>query len=78
MRVLKDLGVPMKGRSFKVPKNNDMIAYEAVQSAVNTFLNITSNQRSRISLQQANTAYDNLDKIGDDVREILRKGLRNA
>lgn len=80
-RVLNDLGYSLIGRevgklnSTVAGRDNKTAIIEIMARAVNSYLNIDSNQRGDISADQAEDALAKLDEIGDEVREAL-KGAR--
>lgn len=72
-RVLQDLGLSPAGRelgrrfSAVAGRMNNQAAIELMHREVNEFLGIKSAQRSKISAAQAESAFDQLDRLGDAV-----------
>lgn len=77
-RVLQDLGMSPVGRdlgqSIKAVagRPNLQAAIELMHSEVNRFLSIPRSQRDRISAAQAESAFEELDRIGDGIVARVR------
>jgi len=80
-RVLKDLGLGMKGweagNAIKevARQPNDAAVNELLNREINTFVGIASKQRAKMSLEQVEQAFNALDQLGDRVRDRIKKSL---
>jgi len=72
-RVLDDLGYSLLGRNIGGQPNSTAIV-GLMARAVNKYLDIGKGQRDTISAEQAEDAFKNLDKIGDEVRDAIKNG----
>lgn len=78
-RVLKDLGYSVVGRDVASQirevggRDNLRATITLVATAVNEYLGIGNQERSKISVEQAEDALSNLDAIGDRVRQSIRQ-----
>lgn len=78
-RVLKDLGYSPVGRNISSRirsvgnRDNLRAAILLMASAVNDYLRIGNQERSNISVEQAEDALAKLDDIGDHVRDSIRE-----
>jgi len=72
-RVLNDLGFSRNGRDINKRQANGPAVIERMSTRVNNFIGIDKRQRSKISTEQAEKAYNALDTLGDELREEIRK-----
>ena len=81
-RILKDTGLPRQGRDVAkaVPgagpmSPNAQYVTRLLNREVNSFLGIKSNQRGDLSSEQAERALDELDQLGDRVRDRIIEAI---
>ncbi|MBS1883769.1 MAG: hypothetical protein JSS97_12530, partial [Actinobacteria bacterium] len=79
-RILKDLGLSRPGRDVAkalggLPAPNVQRVTVLVNQEINKSLGVPSKSRKKLSANQAETALNSLDEIGDRVRDRLRGKL---
>ncbi len=74
-RVLDDLGLKGSGREITKKQANRAEMIERMNKRVNKYLGIEKKERNKISTEQAESAFDALDKLGDELREEIRKEM---
>ena len=81
-RVLQDVGVPRQGRDIAkaLPGGGPMSpnaqsVTRLLNREINNFLGIKSKQRGELSSEQAERALDELDQLGDRVRDRIIEAL---
>jgi hypothetical protein len=83
-RVLKDLGLAPMGREVghAIPEaagtTNLISVLRLIQKAVNKELGVKSKERNKATADAAETAVEQLDKIGDEVRDCIRKAQQQS
>lgn len=84
-RILKDTGVSRQGREVAkaVPGDGPMSANvqyvtRLLNREINTFLDIQSKQRGGLSSEQAERALDELDQLGDNIRDRIIEALNGG
>lgn len=82
-RILKDLGLAVAGRDIphritdaRGSKNNLVGATRMVNSAINRRLGIKKGKRGDVPRTDMELTFQDLDAIGDEVREALKRALR--
>jgi superfamily II DNA or RNA helicase len=81
-RVLNDLGLGRKGwevgKAVKeaARQTNDAAVNELLNRELNRLVGIASKERGKMSLEQAEKAYNALDDLGDQVRDRIKKSLK--
>ena len=79
-RILHDLGLGRQGRDVSRalggrPEPNPRAVTRLLNNAINDSIGIGTGARKTISAQEAEAALAELDRLGDDVRDRIRRAL---
>lgn len=83
-RIIRDLGFGPDGRDVGTATgsgrgaSNVMAVTKLLNDAINASIGIEKKQRREMSAKQAETALESLDRLGDQVRDEIRRGLEQA
>lgn len=81
-RILRDLELAMPGREVsrcmrKVSgRSNQQAVTELLNCAINELCSVGSGKRAQLTLDQARTAYEALDKLADDLTAQIREVIK--